>query len=551
MTEPFQEGEALYRILFDTVSDAILIFDGETKQYLDVNDAATSLYGYSRKEFLKLTIYDITSEREQTDDAILLAFTGKPVRIPLRYHRKKDGATFPVEVTAGSFMLNHRLVLCGVIRDITLRKQTEEELQNYRTQLEHRVEDRTARLRKLNRELQREIAERQKAEKNLKESHQLLEKTFESLIDAVFVVSNETARIIDCNAAALEIFGYTRQEMLGKQVDSLYVSRTSFKKFIKYLFRVVGKNGFLKHYEYRMKRKDGSVFPSRHSITPIDDEGGSRIGWVSIIYDMSEQIQLERARKKAERTLEKQRLRSLHADRLISLGEMAAGMAHELNQPLSGIRGMAEHILISLDRMWNLPQENIKDKLSHIVQQADRMTHIIDHVRLFARKAGKSELTPVDVNKVVQSAIRMTGQQILDYGFGLQSELAEGLPLILANPFSLEEVMLNLVMNARDSLVERLNKEPAAYGSITLKTMVDHRLRKRPVKILIADTGTGISAKVLPKVFDPFFTTKGPDKGTGLGLSICKSIVEDFNGKILIQSHKNQGTSVIISFPEG
>ena len=143
----------------------------------------------------------------------------------------------------------------------------------------------------------------------------------------------------------------------------------------------------------------------------------------------------------AQRELETQRALSMRSDRLRSLGEMAAGIAHELNQPLVGVRGLAEHILIAMDRGWDLTEEKLRDRLTRVVEQADRMVHIIEHVRMFAREAGRPNPVPVQANDVVRSGMEMLGAQFRSHGLELASELSEGLPLVFANPFSLEEVI--------------------------------------------------------------------------------------------------------------
>ena len=268
-----------------------------------------------------------------------------------------------------------------------------------------------------------------------------------------------------------------------------------------------------------------------------------------LLKDITELKEAEEAKRIAEQELEKQRLISMRADRLLSLGEMAAGIAHELNQPLSGVRGLSEHILIGMDRGWDLSKEKIGEKLNLIIEQADRMTNIIEHVRMFAREAGKPEVRSVNVNDVVSSAMDMVGTQFKTHGLNLNCELADGLPLVSANPFSLEEVVLNLMTNARDATEERLKEDPDSPSEILLRTLMDRGVRKRPVKIQVIDQGAGIPPEELPKIFDPFFTTKDPDKGTGLGMSICKSIVEQFGGKIDVGSTTGQGTTVTVSLP--
>jgi len=262
----------------------------------------------------------------------------------------------------------------------------------------------------------------------------------------------------------------------------------------------------------------------------------------------TERKRAEEARKAVERELEEQRVLSINSDRLRSLGQMAAGIAHELNQPLVGVRGLAEHLLIAMDRGWDLTEEKMQEKLQLIVEQADRMTHIIEHVRTFAREAGRPDLQSVEVNDVIQSALGMLAAQFQFRGVELECELAEDLPLVLANPFSLEEVVLNLLLNARDATEEYLQA-----GSGTRPQHVRVRsiaaATEGPVKVQVIDRGIGIPQDILPEIFDPFFTTKEPDRGTGLGLSISKSIVEQFGGTLHIESIQDQGTTATVSLP--
>ncbi len=266
--------------------------------------------------------------------------------------------------------------------------------------------------------------------------------------------------------------------------------------------------------------------------------------------EISERQRAEEAQKAAEQELEAQRALSMRSDRLRSLGEMAAGIAHELNQPLVGVRGLAEHILISMDRKWDLSEDKLRTRLQRIIEQADRMVHIIDHVRLFAREAGKPDVSPVQVNEVVGSGVDMLGAQFRTRGVTLECQLAEDLPLVMGNPYSLEEVVLNLLSNARDAVEARFgDSEGPAPGLVQVETRLDKRGPELRVVLEVEDNGTGIAEDVLARVFDPFFTTKAPDKGTGLGLAISRSIVEDIGGRISARSKKDEGTVVTISMP--
>ena len=275
--------------------------------------------------------------------------------------------------------------------------------------------------------------------------------------------------------------------------------------------------------------------------------------------DDEEQVQpsQRKARDKREQRTEEtdteqqaNRLLSLRADRLRALGQLAAGIAHELNQPLVGVRGLAEHLLIGMDRGWNLSEEKIRDKLSLIIQQADRMTHIIQRVRTFASGAGKPETCLVHANDVVQGTMSMLGSQMRERGIELDSELAVMNALVRVNPMSLEEVVLNLVVNAADALSEltgdRVHSTSHRILVCTRNTRLDNQ---EYVQIQVIDRGVGIPENLLPRLFEPFLTTKGPDRGTGLGLVICKDLVEQVNGTIGIESAVGHGTTVTVTLP--
>jgi signal transduction histidine kinase len=264
-------------------------------------------------------------------------------------------------------------------------------------------------------------------------------------------------------------------------------------------------------------------------------------------------LQLEeeiRRRSEIEKTLEEQRLLRLHSDRLQSLGEMAAGIAHELNQPLVGVRGMAELIVVSTENEKIFSREKTRKKARMIVEQADRMVHIIQHVRLFARESGQPETSVVNLNDVVQSGISLLKAQFRAHGLRLETALAEMQLPVRINPYSVEEVLLNLLSNARDAIeIKKQTDGPGFAPRIRIATQYDGRNGNPRARFEVEDNGGGIPREISDRVFDPFFTTKGPDKGTGLGLSICKTIIEDLGGNIRFTSDQARGTTFRITFP--
>jgi PAS domain S-box-containing protein len=166
--QALKQSEEKYRQLFETVSDAIVVFDAETRRFIDVNERALRLYGYSRDEFLEMKHSDITEEIDSSEFSIEETLAGRGANVPLRYHRKQDGTVFPVEISCSTFVLPGGRVLCGVVRDITERRKVEEELGRYRNHLEELVNERTAELENVNNRLMLEIEERERAEEALK-----------------------------------------------------------------------------------------------------------------------------------------------------------------------------------------------------------------------------------------------------------------------------------------------------------------------------------------------------------------------------------------------
>ena len=304
--------------------------------------------------------------------------------------------------------------------------------------------------------------------------------------------------------------------------------------------------------EQRVKERTAELSRYRDHLEELVEERTAELKTANVHLqrEINERMQAEQARRQAVTELEEQRTLSMRSDRLRSLGEMAAGIAHELNQPLMSVSGLAEHILIGRQRGWPLSPDDLDDRMERIVDQADRMAHIIEHVRMFAREVGKPEMSPIQVNEIVTSSLDLLGAQFQSHGLKLESNLVEALPLVQANPFSLEEVVLNLLNNARDAVEERPDGDGTPFsGRVLVRTGINGKGPESEVSIEVVDNGAGIRQEILTKVFDPFFTTKGPDKGTGLGLAISKTIVEEFCGTLQIQSTTGEGTTVTISLP--
>ena len=485
-----------------------------------------------------------------------------------------DWSLVPVKDSAG--------VVAGLvltIMDVTERQREKEELGKHREYLEELVEERTEKISKVNEQLRMEIEERNRTEEQQQMTLKILQtlnsakKQADMLNDIIRIMEEELQKSevrlaeaqriahigiweLDLISNALtwsdevyRIFGMEPKRFGATYEAFLDNIHPDDREMVDKAYTESVKNRIPYEMVHRLLLQDGTIKYVSERCESFYDGDGKPIRSIGTVQDITERKLTEEAKIAAERELKKQRTLSIRSDRLRSLGQMAAGIAHELNQPLVGVRGLAEHILIALERGWELTQEKLKERLTTIVEQADRMSHIIDHVRMFAREAGKPELQSVQVNEVVRAAMSMLSAQFKSRGLELECELAEDLPDVLANPFSLEEVILNLIINARDAVEERLEMNSSTAPSrVLLRTFLEKEKEER-LKIEVIDWGIGIPEDILPNVFDPFFTTKEPNQGTGLGLSISQSIIEQFSGTMDIQSKLGHGTTVTISLP--
>jgi len=298
--EALRESEEKYHKLFDTVSDAIMVFDAETKEFIDANDAVSAFYGYTREEFLELKHTDITSELEKSDESIRQTIAGKISNIPIRYHKRKDGTTLPVEISTGAFKLGNRQMVYGVARDITKRRQAEEALKNAHGELEIRVKERTAELGKVNEELRQEIQERKRAEEEVRESEEKYRLLVETMSDGIGML-NENGVTVYTNDRFLEMVGYSKDEILG-QTAAIFFNETNLRIFQDQMKK--RRKGQRHSYEIEFTRKDGQQVPTIMSPQPIIDPEGNFKGSFAVITDISELKSTEKALKAREKELE-------------------------------------------------------------------------------------------------------------------------------------------------------------------------------------------------------------------------------------------------------
>jgi PAS domain S-box-containing protein len=358
------------------------------------------------------------------------------------------------------------------------------------------------------------------SELEVKASEERYRSLFDDDPNPIFVFDHLTFRILDANIRATETYGYTREELLtmsflelGDAVDAEKI-RSSLVEACIFLPKV------------RHRRKDGRIISVNVHSCPRKHLGKEVI--IANIADISARIQAE--------------VQLIQAGKMATLGEMAAGVAHELNQPLNAIRIGGDFVKKMVDRGQPPAAEVLTRVSREIVAQVERAAAIINHLREFGRKSGPDEMEQVNINHAIRDVFTLMGQQLKLRQIEVRLDLEEDLPPILGVRNRLEQVFLNLVMNARDAM-EAGREESGKVLHISSFRRGDR------VVAAVADTGVGIPEEIRERIFEPFFTTKEVGRGTGLGLSISYGIVKDCGGTIQVQSGVGVGTTFILTFP--
>ncbi len=264
----------------------------------------------------------------------------------------------------------------------------------------------------------------------------------------------------------------------------------------------------------------------------------------SQLVEINKQMKREiEERKRAEKSLKSAQAQLIQSGKLASIGELAAGIAHELNQPLMVIRTTGQFIRRSLDK-GTVGVDALKEHFEPIDRNTRRMMNIINHLRAFSRQS-QGEFSPLNVNRLIEESFLMIGEQLRLHNIEVQKNLTPNPPKVLGNVNQLEQVVLNLLTNARDAIEAKGGKEPGQIEIVSRVFSDDNPW----VEILIKDSGDGISEDTLKNIFDPFFTTKEVGKGTGLGLSISYGIIQEHQGEIEVVESSPAGTTFRMKLP--
>jgi PAS domain S-box-containing protein len=343
----------------------------------------------------------------------------------------------------------------------------------------------------------------------------------------IFLIDRDTYQIIDMNQRAKDTYGYKIEELYG--TTFLEMGDPSDDEVISGL-KNISKTHSVLFSKRRHYKKGGQPFFVTIVVSAAE-YGGKNI-LIANTTDITEIVEKE--------------TQLIQASKMTTLGVMAAGMAHEINQPLNVIQICADFFLKMLKKEKPIPDEDLKSMARDIVENVDRASKVIKHVRDFARQT-EVVRNKLNINEPINDIFKVLGHQLKVHQIDLVLELDENLPPIMADHNRIEQVFINLVTNAIDAMDEKAAKQgdKGVEKVLTIKSFSENGY----VSVTVSDTGVGMSNEVLDKLFEPFFTTKKTGKGTGLGVSISYGIIKDYEGKIEVNSKVGIGTTFKVKFP--
>ena len=518
------EPSQYHSALIQSIADAVLVSRGMITW---CNDKVEDVLGYTKDELIgKDASFFVTEDiaSSQWTDVVHHLTTKQNVFSAVAKVRKKDGSLIDAEFRISRISGSEPPEFVTVVRDVTERRRAEEALQRARDELDLRVRERTTELAEANEELQAEIAERRHVEETLRHSEEHFRSLTRNALDVIVIITADGTIRFESNAIE-KVLGYKPEEVVGQDgfsfahPDDMPRMSAAFAELLRDPSSAV-------HAEVRALHRDGSV-------RVVEVVGQNLLhdpavaGIVANFRDITERKMAEEARQKMEEQL------SL-SGRLAAVGELAAGVAHELNNPLSAIQAFAQFLASRKDL-----DETTRSDVETIYKEAQRATRITSNLLSFSRKH-KPEKGFVSINEIVEKSLELHVYRMKVNNIIVEMELAPDLPHTMADFHQMQQVFANIITNAEQAITEAKGE-----GKLLIRTQKAGEM----IEIAFTDDGPGITKDNLPRVFDPFFTTKAVGKGTGLGLGICYGIVQEHSGRLYARSKLGEGTTFVVELP--
>jgi PAS domain S-box-containing protein len=519
--EALRESKERYQAIFEQAADSILIVDPDTGALLEFNDRAHEGLGYTREEFERLTIPDIEviESAEEVAGHLAQIVRGGSDSFETK-HRTKAGEIRHVHVNSKTICVRGRRLVHSIWRDITDRKQAEEALKLAHDALDQRVQQRTAELAASNEKLRREIAERERTERQLR----LLSSAVAQSKEGV-AVSDLDGRLLFLNESFAAMHGYRPDDLVGQHLSQFHLPEHMGE--VEAANRQIRGEG---HFDGEIwhVRRDGSVFAAMMHNSLFHDEAGRPTGMIATMSDVTD-------RKRAEEALRESEKRRVEAEKLAAAGRLAARVAHEINNPLAGIMNCFQLVKAAV------PRDHRHYRFTEIIEkEIDRIGRIVRQMFRLHRPEQET-IRDVCIAETIEEVMAILEPNCRERRVRVETSADPPDITIKIPEGSLRQILYNLVANA----IEASRPDGVIKIAATAVEADD------AVEITVTDRGCGIPNEVHDRVFEPFFTTKenGTSGGLGLGLSISKGIVDSLQGSLDFQTEHGSGTTFRVVLP--
>lgn len=514
--EARHENDAYLESLFVSMIDSLIVIDraGTIQTF---NPAAEKMFGYPAQEAIGQNVKMLmpAAEREE-HDSYLIKYRSAGESTVIGTNRtllgqRKDGSTFPIELSVSEAEYDHTKVIVGLVRDISERVEAEE-------------------------------------------ANQRLGRTLDSSLNEIYTFDTDSYQFVHVNQGARANLGYTMEEMLQLTPWDIKpeMDEAQFREMV--VLHLNSESEVLQ-FETVHERKDGSHYPVDVHLQLFTSE--SQPVFVAMIMDITERKLIEEEVRQLNRTLEQrveqrteelseanQQLTSamtelrvaqnsmIQSEKLTALGTLLAGIAHEMNNPMMGIQNYVDYA------QRHSENTKVKEVLKKADNEVHRVTGIVGNMLRYARPALETS-SAIDVGKVVSDTLALTETELRDNLISVETNFPSTLPKAWARPDSLQQVLLNLVLNARDAMAECGDKCLEIKG----------RAENGCVVMDVEDSGSGVPDTLQERIFDPFFSTKPPGSGTGMGLAVSRQIIEGINGTLVCENRVGKGAKFTITLP--
>jgi len=489
------------------------------------NHAYSVAMGRTPEELLGRTAFDFYPEDmarayAETDRQIIA--TGKVIE-RIEANLSSDGQAIKVHVIKSPIRDDNGEIIGvqGVYWDVTREMRAQEEIRALNEQLEQRVAERTAQARRNEALAQARLEEQRKTAMALSESEARFRLAFDEGPFGMALFERE-GRLLRANAAFCRLLGYDEREISSKSLSDI-THPDDLAEHARLTQRLI--DGLVPRFnlEERYLARNGTPVWVRVTCTAIRDHAGTFHYGVTLVENLTD-------RRKAEAEMERHREHLAHAQRLAILGELAAGLAHEINQPLGAIRNYAQACLNAL-AADTIDVCRLAEPLDEIVAEAVRASEAINRLRRFIRK-DRPHRSIVDLNNLARHAVMLSQPQARELSASIALKLADGLPVVRVDLIQIEQVILNLLRNSLEAAAEL----PPQRRRITLRTC---EKPENVVELEVADDGPGLKSAHCEQVFQPFYTTK--PAGLGLGLALSRSLIEAHGGHLWAEPGTGSG----------